>query len=246
LSDGYRKKILAKIPLFFDKTIYFYSEFLDIINANGNRINKDDTAIKMIRIILSYCEKNELLTTEQLLQCRKKLKNHKSGVDNHVPTDSEILQTLSKLSPNNQLVYLVYLVSGIRKVEGSYLIANLSKLMAQEKEGFVKVTMNYLRHNKNSFFCYLPSSVYNQIITNKQLSISSLENELKRHKLIAIKYCRKWFYTKCIELGVPESIADYYQGRTANSVGSNHYLSRQLLADQNYIKIVSYLNEIKQ
>jgi len=125
-------------------------------------------------------------------------------------------------------------VSGIRKVEGSYLLANSHKLVAQEKDGFVKVTMNYLRHNKNSFFCYLPSSIYNQIITNKQLSISSLENELKRHKLIAIKYCRKWFYTKCIELGVPEAIADFYEGRTSNSIGSNHYLSKQMLADRYY------------
>jgi len=200
----------------------------------------------MVRLILNYCEDKELLTDQQLTSLRKKLKNHKSGVDNHVPTDSEIQQTLNQLTPNNRLVYIVYLVSGLRKVEGSFLLTNLNKLIAQEKEGFVKVTMNYLRHNKNSFFCYLPSSVYNQIITNKQLSISSLENELKRHKLIAIKYCRKWFYTKCIELGVPDSIADYYQGRSANSVGSNHYLSRQMLADKNYSKIVDYLKSYLQ
>ena len=235
LSDGYRKKILAKIPLFFDKSIYFYSEFLDVISVNSERINKDDTAIKMVRIVLSYCEKKELLTTEQLLQCRKKLKNHKSGVDNHVPTDTEIQDTLSKLSVANRLVYVLYLVSGLRKVEGNYLIVNLSKLIAQEKDGFVKITMNYLRHNKNSFFCYLPSWVYSKLpIIIHQLSVSSIEQEIKRKKLIPIKYCRKWFYTKCIELGVPESIADFYEGRTANSIGSNHYLSKQMLADRYY------------
>ena len=236
LSDGYRKKILAKSTQFFQKHTYTFQEFLDVINVNCDIINKDETAIKMIRLILNYCEKKELLTTDQLAQCRKKIKTQKSGVDNHVPTDQEIQQTISQLSPNNQLMYLVYLMSGVRKVEGSYLLANIHKLKAQQMDGFVKVTMNYLRHNKNSYFCYLPLEIYNRLSApHKPLSINSLEQEIKRKKLIPIKYCRKWFYTKCIELGIPESIADYYQGRSANSVGSNHYLSRQMLADKNYI-----------
>ena len=242
-SKGYQKKIIAKIPLIFSKSVYKNNELVDVICDNCDIINKDETAIKMIRLILNYCEKKELLTTDQLAQCRKKIKTQKSGVDNHVPTDQEIQQTISQLTSNNQLMYLVYLMSGVRKVEGSYLLANIHKLKTQQMDGFVKVTMNYLRHNKNSYFCYLPLEIYNQLsTTQKPLSTNSLEQEIKRKKLIPIKYCRKWFYTKCIELGIPDTIADYYQGRTANSVGSNHYLSRQLLADQNYSKMTSYLN----
>ncbi|MCK9319903.1 integrase, partial [Methanoculleus sp.] len=123
---------------------------------------------------------------------------------------------------------------------------NIHKLKTQQMDGFVKVAMNYLRHNKNSYFCYLPLEIYSQLsATQKPLSINSLEQEIKRKKLIPIKYCRKWFYTKCIELGIPDTIADYYQGRTANSVGSNHYLSRQMLADKNYDKIVTYLKSFR-
>jgi intergrase/recombinase len=244
LSDGYRKKILAKYTQFLPKHTYTFQEFLNVINVNNDKINKDETTVKMLRLILNYCEIKEIFTTEQLLQCRKKLKNHKSGIDNHVPTDQEVQHTLSQLSPNNQLVYLVYLVSGVRKIEGDYLLTNIDKLKTQEMDGFVKVTMNYLRNTKNSYFCYLPLEVYSKLSTDyKLLSISSLEQEIKRKKLIPIKYCRKWFYTKCIELGIPESIADYYQGRSANSIGSNHYLSRQMLADKNYSKIVSYLKD---
>jgi len=195
LSDGYRKKILAKSTLFFNKSIYFYSEFQDIINTNIDKINKDEISVKMIRLILNYCEEKELFTDLQLTSLRKKLKNHKSGVDYYVPTDQEILQTINQLSPNNKLVYLVYVVSGIRKVEGSYLLANCHKLVAQEKDGFVKVTMNYLRHNKNSYFCYLPSWVYSQLSNNHKLSVGSLECELKTKHLIPIKYCRKWCIT---------------------------------------------------
>jgi len=234
-SKGYLRKILAKIPVYLDKSVYNYQELYNVVNVNCEAINKDDTAVKMVRLLLNYCEKKELFTDQQLITCRKKLTNHKSGVDNYVPTVQEILHTLSQLSPNNRLVYLVYVVSGIRKVEGKYLLDNLTSLKCQQLEGFIKIAMNYLRHNKNSYFCYLPSTIYQQIINNhSQLSVQSLENEIKRKKLIHIKYCRKWFYTKCIELGVPEAIADFYEGRTANSIGANHYLSKQMLADKYY------------
>jgi intergrase/recombinase len=112
-----------------------------------------------------------------------------SKQDIYVPTDSEVQSTLSKLSATNQLMYLVYLVSGIRKVEGKYLLTNIHTLKIQQFKGFVKISMNYLRHNKNSYFCYLPLEIYNKLFTNpKYLSISSLESEIKRKKLIPIKY----------------------------------------------------------
>jgi len=143
-----------------------------------------------------------------------------------------------------KIMYVMYLVSGIRKVEGSFLLTNIHKLKTQEMDNFVKISMNYLRNTKNSYFCYLPTIIYEQLFKyHKQISVSSLERELKTKKLIPIKYCRKWFYTKCIELGVPESIADYYQGRVSNSVGGNHYLSRQMLADKNYVCVAQYVTQ---
>jgi len=224
--------------------VYNY-EIIQILISKIELINSNKNCNRLIKLLLHYLEDQEIIHSEQITLIKKKIINIKEGVDNYVPTDQEMLLTLNQLTPNNRLVYLVYLVSGARKVEGKYLIEKLDSLKSQQLEGYVKISMNYLRHNKNSFFCYLPLEVYTKLQLNyKQLSISSLERELKNKKLIAIKYCRKWFYTKCIELGIPESIADYYEGRVSNGVGSNHYLSRQLLADQNYKKIVSYLNKL--
>jgi len=205
-------------------------------------INSDIYCNRLVRLLLHYLDDKELISNEQLILIKKKIKNIKEGVDNHVPTDQEIQQTLSMLSDKVKVVYQMYLVSGIRKTEGSYLLANIHNLKTQQYDGFVKVTMNYLRNTKNSYFCYLPTDVYEQLKANNLKSIESLNYELKTKNLIPIKYCRKWFYTKCIELGIPDTIADYYQGRTANSVGSNHYLSRQMLADKNYSKMTNYLN----
>jgi intergrase/recombinase len=190
--------------------------------------------------ILNYLLENETVSDNDVSYIKKKLKTKQYNADNYVPTDYEIQQTFSQLTLNNRFVSLV---SGVRKVELDYLIKNLSSLKVQLFEGFVKISMNYLRKTKNSYFCYLLLEVYSKLSANyKQLSVSSIEQEIKQKKLIPIKYCRKWFYTKCIELGIPESIADYYQGRVSNSVGGNHYLSRQMLADKNYSKIVNLYN----
>jgi intergrase/recombinase len=244
-SKDYRKQILAKLPLIFKKDSYNVDEFINVICDSYRVINKNDRSIKLVRLVLNYCDDKQLLTPLQLTSCRKKLKNKPVCMDNHVPTDTEVKSTLKSLNKYQQLLYLTYLYSGIRKVEGYYLLKNLSELRVQRFDGFVKISMNYLRKNKNSYFCYLPLKIYDDLIKNyNNFSLGSLESTLKRKKLISIKYCRKWFYTKCIELGIPESIADYYQGRVANSVGSNHYLSRQLLADKNYNKIVSICDSL--
>jgi len=35
---------------------------------------------------------------------------------------------------------------------------------------------------------------------------------------------RKFAFDKTVELGVPESIADFMQGRTPKTIGAKHYL----------------------
>ena len=58
------------------------------------------------------------------------------------------------------------------------------------------------------------------------------------------KYIRKWFYSKCIDLGIPSNIADFYQGRQPLMVGDRHYLNREKLADKYYKdKLMPYFKE---
>lgn len=241
-SKDYLNQMIVKYGLFFTKEKYTSKEIYTIITENIQTINQNDRLIKLIRLILNYCEEEEIFTDSMIITIRKKIKNRKSGVDNYVPTTKEIKSTLESLNPNTKNLFLMYLASGIRKTEGNYFLKNISSLKCQEFDNFVKISMNYLRKNKNSYFCYLPKGLFQKLqeICEKT-TIISLEQEIKRKKLIPIKYCRKWFYTKCVDLGIADTIADYYQGRSANSVGSNHYLSRQMLADKNYSKMVSYL-----
>lgn len=59
---------------------------------------------------------------------------------------------------------------------------------------------------------------------------------------LAPKYLRKWQYNFLIYQGVPESVVDFIQGRSSESVGSMHYLSKVKQADYWYGKALDNLN----
>jgi intergrase/recombinase len=207
-----------------------YKKNIDLINSRWSHL-------KLIKRLFNYLKEQNV--SEDVLIPYKKLlkKSKKDKIDNFVPTDLEIKDSLDKLSLKHKQLYLLFLTSGLRKVEGIYLLNNFNNLRYQEYSDYVKINMSYKRKNKNSYFCYLPRGIYIKLkVFFDKITIVALEQEIKRKKLIPIKYCRKWFFTKCVELGIPETIADFYEGRVANSVGSNHYLSRQMLGDKYYSK----------
>ena len=230
------------MDLFFSKSIYKnYQKLLNEYKKSINLINCRDINIKIIIRLFNYLKYKGV--PDDVIKSNRKLllKKNKSIADNYVPTDEEVKQTLSKLRPDLVPFYLLLLFSGIRISEGKYLLTNISKLKIQTNNAYCKVGLNYAHHNKGSFFCYLPLCLYTQLsFVNK---LGGLATYIARNNLIPLKYCRKWFFTKCIELGIPESIADFYEGRVATSVGSNHYLSRQMLADRFYFQLVTYFEK---
>ena len=44
-----------------------------------------------------------------------------------------------------------------------------------------------------------------------------------------------------IELGIPESVADYIQGRAPRSIGARHYANLRRLADKYSSRYANYL-----
>ena len=61
---------------------------------------------------------------------------------------------------------------------------------------------------------------------------------------IAPKYLCKWFYNFLILNNIPESVADFIEGRAPESVGSMHYLAKVKQADYWYILILKSLGAV--
>jgi intergrase/recombinase len=198
---------------------------------------------KAIRVFCNYLESKGLFPNE-IKTIRNKIKIKSSGRDDYVPDTQEIIKTINKIDDSNyRAMYLILLFSGIRGTELTYMLAH-KRLRRVDKGSFYKVYLNYSRGSKSSYFAYLPLFLD---VSKIKGSLIGMQSYLKKRNLLPYKYCRKWFYTKCIELGIPDSIADFYQGRISQSIGNNHYLGKQALADKHYSdKLIPYFEQIKE
>jgi len=79
----------------------------------------------------------------------------------------------------------------------------------------------------------------------QKLTRQGATSYFKHHKAVAAKYIRKFVYSKLIALGVPESIADFIEGRSAKTVGARSYLAKLELAKQHYKRYARYLDELR-
>ena len=95
------------------------------------------------------------------------------------------------------------------------------------------------RRTKKAYWLYMPAEIVEEL---KQLSHGYYYYEESiRHGGVCAKTIRKWHFNKLIELGVPESVAEFIQGRASLTVGSTHYLNKTKQADDWYSRIVNSL-----
>jgi len=226
----YAKK-LSKYTHFFNyKEIY---KIKDVLRGS-------DGYYKAIRSLCAYFEEMFLDNDDvlkDLSRISKLVKKPTSKPDIYCPTDEEIQETLEKLKYLNKNIYHFYIGlihSGVRIREFAYYLEDPSRFKVIEKKGFKKVLLNYKRGNKYCQYIYLPLE-YSE---GKYVSPKYLSKFLSKHKdLLRPKYIRNWFYSKCLSSGIPSPVADFYQGRSAVTVGDRHYLDKEKMADEMYLKI---------
>jgi len=77
--------------------------------------------------------------------------------------------------------------------------------------------------------------------------VKSLRRRLP-NKTVSPKYLRKFAndIMTSEELNIPESVADFIQGRVPKTVGARHYMQLKRKAIQFYPRYASYLNQLRQ
>ena len=109
-------------------------------------------------------------------------------------------------------------------------------------EKIAKYPLSLDRKSKRSFYAYMPKN-FAMELKRIELSEEAVKQYLSRRGLPA-KYLRKWNYNFLILNGVPESVADFIQGRSSYTIGSMHYLAKVKQADEWYSKVVDKFLEI--
>jgi intergrase/recombinase len=194
---------------------------------------------------------------------RKAIPKDEVGIDIKVPEEEQIILDLKRLASDPlkyQVAYNLLLDSGLRLVEVVKLLNNFPE--AEHLEGFYRCPVGLFRGSKQAYYCYLTEYTFQQIMRLKNDGDpASLERRLKddftkdsidmwhkKHNYTRPKYLRKFANDTMTseKLNIPESVADFIQGRVPKSIGAKHYMQLKRKADQYYPRYAQYITELRQ
>ena len=209
--------------------------------------NRNNKLIKGLRNFLNYLE-HELEVYElngySLEAWRKRLKIPKSNAREVYITDNELREAYSKIKKEElKLVFKLLVFSGIRLKHLWLALKEFNSSNLVVKSNIARYPISTVaKATKKAYWLYMPAELIEEL---KPLThgYDYYQKGIK-HGRVDANSIRKWHLNKLIELGVPESVADFIQGRASLTVGSTHYLNKTKQADEFYSKIVDNLKVI--
>jgi len=195
-----------------------------------------------IRDLLKYYEAFSLMDEESLIKYRKVVRIPKTNIDNFIPEDEKVILAFRKLNDERyRILYKLLVFSGIRLKEAVYLLNNLDEERIITNGEIAKYPLSLERKTKRAFYAYMPKEFVSEV-ERIDLEETSARQYIARR--LPSKYLRKWNYNFLILNNIPESVADYIQGRAPSTVGSMHYLAKVRQGDEWYAKVIPKLLNI--
>ena len=179
------------------------------------------------------------------------------GFDLKIPTPEELVYSLKEMSGGllrYRACYELVLDSGLRLVEACKLINSLieGETRPEKIDGFYVAPLGYFRRSKLAYFAYFTEQTFalvKQLKSNEKVTPELASNYVrKRPKVVAFKYLRKFANDMMTSerLNIPESVADFIQGRVPKTVGARHYMRLRRKADQFYPRYAEYVAELRR
>jgi intergrase/recombinase len=183
---------------------------------------------------------------------RRAIPKDEVGVDINVPDESQIISDMRRLSNKSlrgQAAYNLLLDSGLRLVEVSKLLSSLPE--TEKLEGFYRCPVGLFRGSKQAYYCYMTEYTYQLV---KRVAGASRFSDIyiaywfRKHDFTRPKYIRKFVNDTITseKLNIPESVADFIQGRVPKSIGAKHYMQLKRKADQFYPRYAEYVTELRR
>jgi len=205
---------------------------------------------RALRALFNYLE---ILgwSKEWLDSLRKAIPKDRVGIDLHVPEPEEILESMKRL-PGIPLKYRALwnlcLDSGARMIEAIRIIGAFSEEKLTAVNGFYRYDVGAFRRSKQAYYAYFTWSTFEVLHEAAGIRIKekSASHYYCKYGLVSPKYLRKFAFDRMIELGVPESIADFIEGRVPKRIGAKHYMALRRQGDKWYPKYGEYLKVLRE
>lgn len=223
-----------------ERTIRSQKDVFELVNS----VNKGKRQLcYSLRVFFNFLEEFELVNEEFLNKLRKVVKIPRVNADTYVPSDDEVIKAYNRIkAEETKIIFKLLAFSGIRIVEAATLLSDFDSSKLMINGNIARYPLFMQRRTKNVYYAYMPKDFALKL---KRIRISkhAIENRFYRLGLPA-KYLRKWNYNFLILKGVPESVADFIQGRASITIGSMHYLAKVKQADEWYSRISDRLLRI--
>jgi len=248
-SKHYNPRYVQTILSYLEKNVKELGVPMDVVRifaklSQGQQHNLN----RAIRALFNFLELKGIEKT-YLDSLRKAIPQDITGVDLRVPVESEILDSLrrlSKMPPKYRALYSLLLDSGLRLTEGVRLINHFEGVI--EINGFYRCTLGYFRGSKLAYAAYFTPFTFDLILKNREkVDDRTSSHYFKKFKYVAPKYLRKFAFDTMISenLSIPESVADFVEGRVPKKIGAKHYTALLRQADSFYGKYASYLSRLR-
>ncbi len=178
---------------------------------------------------------------------RNMLLKDQTGIDLKIPSEAKIVDSLRRLEKapmKYQALYNVLLDSGLRLIEAVKLINGFEG--AEKVNGFRRCEVGLFRGSKQAFYGHFSERTLQLIKqVDAELKPNSVTTYFRKHGCVAPKYLRKFAFDKMIELEIPESIADFIEGRVPKRIGAKHYMALARQGSKYYPRYAAYLETLR-
>jgi len=235
VSKSHVKKMVSYLDKYLlGRTISSKEELLEL----KQKASSEKNFVVAVRNLLNYYETFELMDDEIINKYRKILKCARPNVDSFIPPDDLVREIYHKINREDyKLVYEILAFSGLRVTEVVKFLNEYQDNKLICNRNFARYPLFYQRTTKHAFYVYLPITTAEKL-ERMRVSFYALTKYFRR-KGLPPKYLRKWNYNFMIMHNVPESVADFIQGRVPVTIGSMHYLAKVKQADYWYGKIAN-------
>mgnify|MGYP000341890308 CR=1 FL=1 len=258
-ANGRDKRYIDKCVKYLDKYMRPVRSPADVVAVfaacKGGRQHLDRgfrNLLKFYRKIIGYPK-------DFIEDLKEAIPTIRTGVDTYVPSEEAIVRTLKALR-HAPLKYRLYwwlpLVTGIRPEKDAIKLITEADLSRAERietphGAYYFLELGWVRKTKATFVACLPDFIYDMIMAFRE-SGEKLSYEGARHfrrkrmpHIETLGSMRDFCYNKLLELGMPESAADFLNGRGPRTIGGKHYMDKIRQIKTFYPRYLAYLKELK-
>ena len=216
---------------------------------NGLSVGQHHQLDRALRALLNFC----LLKgcpEDWIRLLKKAIPKEPEFIDLKVPTEDEVVESLKRIiyiPIKYQALWLLCLESGLRLTEAVNMINSFDPLKLAAVNGFYRYQVGAFRGSKTAYYAYFTGEALKLIReVNEEVKYANASHYFDKYGFLQPKYLRKFVFDKMVELGVPESVADFIEGRAPQRIGAKHYMSLVKQADNYYGRYVEYLKALKE